>query len=64
MNQHAHLFALGLLGAVSAGCEAQTGPVPISGDIPEAKGWRTEVVVGGLNHPWSIAGGWGLPSVL
>jgi len=29
--------------------------VPISGDAPEAKGWRTEVVVGGQSHPWSIA---------
>jgi glucose/arabinose dehydrogenase len=29
--------------------------VPISGDVPEARGWRTEVVTGGLSHPWSIA---------
>jgi glucose/arabinose dehydrogenase len=32
-----------------------TGPAPISGDVPEAKGWRTEVVTRGLSHPWSIA---------
>ena len=29
--------------------------MPISGGVPEATGWRTEVVVDGLNHPWSIA---------
>ncbi|MGC1954738.1 MAG: PQQ-dependent sugar dehydrogenase [Gammaproteobacteria bacterium] len=39
---------------MSAGCGAQTGPAPISGDVPEAKGWRTEVVTGDLSHPWSI----------
>ena len=55
MNRPAHLLALELLCAVTAGCEARTGPVPISGDVPEATGWRTEVVVGGLSHPWSIA---------
>ncbi|WP_295408450.1 PQQ-dependent sugar dehydrogenase [uncultured Thiocystis sp.] len=26
-----------------------------SGDVPEADGWRAEVVVTGLEHPWSIA---------
>jgi aldose sugar dehydrogenase len=36
------------------GCEAQTGPVPISGDVPEAVGWRAEVVTSGLSHPWSM----------
>jgi glucose/arabinose dehydrogenase len=55
MNRPAHRLALGLLCALTAGCEAQTGPAPISGDVPEAKGWRTEVMVGGLSHPWSIA---------
>jgi glucose/arabinose dehydrogenase len=43
-----------LLGAAT-GCEARTGPAPISADVPEAEGWRIEVVVGGLEHPWSIA---------
>ncbi len=55
MNRPARLLALGLLCWTTAACEAQTGPVPISGDVPEAKGWRTEVVTGGLSHPWSIA---------
>jgi len=32
-----------------------TGPAPISADVPEAKGWRAEVVTRGLSHPWSIA---------
>lgn len=30
------------------------GPVPLSGDAPEAKGWDHEVVLDGLVHPWSI----------
>lgn len=45
----------GLLGMLSMSCAAQTGPAPISGDVPEASGWRAEVVVAGLSHPWSIA---------
>ena len=47
--------AIGLLGLTAAGCEARTGPVSISDDVPEAKGWRTEIVAEGLSHPWSIA---------
>lgn len=47
-------IAIGLFAVMSAGCGAQTGPAPISGDVPEAKGWRTEVVSGDLSHPWSI----------
>jgi glucose/arabinose dehydrogenase len=27
----------------------------MSGDVPEANGWRSEIVTGGLSHPWSIA---------
>ncbi|NEX19303.1 PQQ-dependent sugar dehydrogenase [Thiorhodococcus mannitoliphagus] len=38
-----------------ANCAPTDGPVAPSGDVPEAKGWRTEVVVSGLQHPWSIA---------
>ena len=38
---------------------AHCGPVPgavePTGDVPEASGWRAEVVVSGLEHPWSIA---------
>ncbi|MFD2111702.1 PQQ-dependent sugar dehydrogenase [Thiorhodococcus fuscus] len=29
--------------------------VELTGDVPEASDWRTEVVVDGLEHPWSIA---------
>jgi glucose/arabinose dehydrogenase len=32
-----------------------TGSAPISGDVPEASGWRIEIVADGLRHPWSIA---------
>ncbi len=48
------LITLGLL-SVSSGCAAETGPAPISAEVPEAGGWRAETVVRGLEHPWSIA---------
>jgi len=38
-----------------ASCAPPSGPAPISGEVPEARGWRLETVVGGLEHPWSIA---------
>ena len=38
-----------------AGCAPPDGPAPISGDVPEARGWRAETVVTGLEHPWSVA---------
>jgi len=51
----AALALSGLLGLVSARVAAGADPAPISGDVPEATGWRVESVVGGLEHPWSIA---------
>lgn len=36
-------------------CAAPEGPVAPTGDVPEASGWRAELVVDGLEHPWSIA---------
>lgn len=36
------------------GCTMPRGPVPLSGEVPEAEGWNSEVVVDGLVHPWSI----------
>ena len=54
MRQIRELVAAGLL-CVTASCGAETGPSPISGDVPEASGWRAEVIVDGLSHPWSIA---------
>jgi glucose/arabinose dehydrogenase len=55
MKRPASSLLFGLLLAVNVGCEARTGPAPISADAPEATGWRTEVVVAGLAHPWGIA---------
>lgn len=49
------LVVSGLLGMLNISCAEQAGPAPISGDVPEAGGWRAEVVVEGLSHPWSIA---------
>lgn len=39
----------------TAGCSEPTGPVPLTGDVPEAGRWRAEVLVEGLVHPWGIA---------
>jgi len=38
-----------------AGCSMPKGPVPHSGEAPEAEGWEIEVVLSGLEHPWSMA---------
>lgn len=55
MKQPLRLLFFLFLGVASPGCEARTGPAPVSADVPEAAGWSTEVVTGGLSHPWSIA---------
>ena len=55
MKRFKPLVVFGLLGTLSMGCAAQTGSAPISGDVPEASGWRAEVVIDGLSHPWAIA---------
>ncbi|MCG6860517.1 MAG: PQQ-dependent sugar dehydrogenase, partial [Chromatiaceae bacterium] len=55
MRQLSCLIVRGLLCLAVVGCEAQTGPAKISGDVSEAKGWRAEVVSDGLSHPWSMA---------
>ncbi len=49
------MAALALLGLGGMASAADGGPAPVSGDVPEATGWRAEVVTGGLEHPWSIA---------
>jgi glucose/arabinose dehydrogenase len=51
----ARLAAGVLLILIGCARAADAGSAPISGDVPEAKGWRAEVVVSGLSHPWSIA---------
>jgi len=53
--RRARVAIFGLLGVMSVACTAESGPAPISGDVPEATGWRAEVVLRGLDHPWSIA---------
>jgi glucose/arabinose dehydrogenase len=47
------IFAL-LLAVGLAACNERGGAAPISADVFEAAGWRAEVVVDGLEHPWSI----------
>ena len=37
-----------------ATCAPQDGPAPVSGDVPEARGWKVQTVIAGLEHPWSM----------
>lgn len=56
MKRCAQLILSVLLGVSSVSSRAaQIGLAPISGEVPEAQGWRAEIVVGGLSHPWAIA---------
>lgn len=36
-------------------CTSQADALQPSGDVPEARDWRVETVLRGLEHPWSIA---------
>ncbi len=49
------LLVAGLFIFATAVVAAPTGPVPLTGDVPVASGWRTELVLEGLEHPWGIA---------
>lgn len=35
-------------------CTTPKGPIPLSGEVPEAEGWEAEVVLSGLDNPWAI----------
>jgi len=39
---------------VLSACKMPEGPLSLSGDVPEAEGWKMEVVVDSLEHPWSV----------
>lgn len=43
-----------LMAILMTACGMPKGPVPLSGDVPEAKGWEMEVILSGLEHPWSM----------
>lgn len=49
-----HTFLLLSLILILAACSMPKGPVPLSGDVPEAEGWELETVVDGLSYPWSV----------
>ena len=49
------LYPALLLCLPSLGCSEVSGPVTPTADVPEAKGWRSETVVSGLEHPWGMA---------
>lgn len=36
-------------------CSMSEGPVPLSAEVQEADGWDTEVILTGMEHPWSMA---------
>lgn len=40
---------------LSAPLAGHTADIQPTGDVPEASGWRSEVIVKGLEHPWSVA---------
>jgi len=58
MNEYQNSIALPftiIIILLFSGCAMPEGPVPLSGDVPEAEGWATETVIDGLEQPWSIA---------
>ncbi|REL24290.1 PQQ-dependent sugar dehydrogenase [Rhodohalobacter sp. SW132] len=48
------LYSILVLLIISA-CSMPEGPVPLSGEAPEAEGWDAEVLISELEHPWSVA---------
>lgn len=50
MNTLSVLAAMFLL----YGCAMPKGPVPLSGDAPESGGWASDVLLDGLEQPWSM----------
>lgn len=48
------IVMFGMLLGLTVSCESSSGPAPVSADVSETDGWRKEVVVSGLEHPWSI----------
>ena len=56
VTNQVRVAALGLLALIPAiGITHPAGPAEHTGSGPEAEGWRTETIVDGLRHPWSIA---------
>lgn len=55
MTRRMLLAGLAHLWLPLAHCAPVEGPVRPTADVSEAGGWRAEVVVDGLEHPWSIA---------
>ena len=49
------LFSSLVLLFIFSSCAMPEGPVPLSGEAPEAEGWKTETLLTGLNQPWSLA---------
>ncbi len=43
-----------IVAVLCSGCATPEGPVSLSGEVPEAEGWEMEVMLTGLEHPWSM----------
>lgn len=50
-NQFLKVFVIGF---IFTACAMPEGPVSLSGEVPEAEGWDSEVVLSGLEHPWAM----------
>lgn len=57
MSDIIRFSCLSLLTAILiTSCAMPEGPVPLSGDAPEAEGWASETLLTGLEQPWAM--GW------
>ncbi len=54
MNTKTYLTIASIFLIISA-CKAPEGPVRLSGDVPEAANWQMQVLLDGLENPWSVA---------
>lgn len=50
-----NLILLTLIILFAGACSMPKGSVPLSGEVPEAEGWDTEIVIDGLSKPWAVA---------
>ncbi|MFU8811633.1 MAG: PQQ-dependent sugar dehydrogenase [Balneolaceae bacterium] len=54
MKPFYQLIAIFVIFITVSACSMPRGPVPLSGEVPEAEGWALETVAEGLQHPWAL----------
>ena len=54
MRYQPSLFLLYFSLIVLYSCKMPEGPVTLSGDVAEAEGWASEIILEGLEHPWAL----------